>query len=236
MCVILDASARDDVFGKTEPSPGEQFFRWLERPSARLVLGGKLTEELAGSNSFARWAETAIADGRGCGPPPPTVPPVARKAMGSKGGGAAPCQAAVFNTASAGLGTLRVPDSSPASAPDGLPDAEISGRRNLHTIHGEARFQAVSTARESGRFPKGSSAVPESDRPPPTPPPSPPDKRQATLRFAGSGGLSTKRAQSAAGASLDARAGSLSEEDSTILRIALLDQADSGLLSFGGLG
>ena len=61
MCVILDASARDDVFGKNRTVAGKQFFRWLEMPSARLVLGGKLTEELAGSNSFARWAETAIA-------------------------------------------------------------------------------------------------------------------------------------------------------------------------------
>lgn len=64
MCLILDASARDDVFGKNRTLAGEQLFRWLERPSARLVLGGKLTEELGSSNSFERWAETAIADGR----------------------------------------------------------------------------------------------------------------------------------------------------------------------------
>jgi len=64
MCVILDASARDDAFGNRRTRAGEQFFRWLERPRARLVLGGKLTEELASSDSFAKWAETAIADGR----------------------------------------------------------------------------------------------------------------------------------------------------------------------------
>lgn len=64
MCLIVDASARDDVFGKNRTLAGEQLFRWLERPSARLVLGGKLTEELSSSNSFERWAETAIADGR----------------------------------------------------------------------------------------------------------------------------------------------------------------------------
>ena len=64
MCLILDASARDDVFGRNRTLAGKQLFRWLERPSARLVLGGKLTEELGSSHSFERWAETAVADGR----------------------------------------------------------------------------------------------------------------------------------------------------------------------------
>ena len=64
MCAILDASARDDVFGSSRTVAGKQFFRWLEQPRARLVLGGKLTNELASSSSFAKWAETAIADGR----------------------------------------------------------------------------------------------------------------------------------------------------------------------------
>ena len=44
--------------------------------------------------------------GSGGGPPPSTAPPVARKPLGSKGGGAAPCQSATFNVASAGLDTL----------------------------------------------------------------------------------------------------------------------------------
>lgn len=39
-------------------------------------------------------------------PPPSTAPPVARKPLGSKGGGAAPCQAAMFNVASAGSDIL----------------------------------------------------------------------------------------------------------------------------------
>ena len=52
--------------------------------------------------------------------------------------------------------------------------------------------------------------------------------------LAGSGGCSPKRAQARRGLVLDARAKSLSEEDPTIPRIALLDQADSGLSGFGG--
>ena len=64
MCVILDASARDDVFGASRTPAGKQFFEWLESRRARLVLGGKLTRELAGSRVFEKWAETAIADGR----------------------------------------------------------------------------------------------------------------------------------------------------------------------------
>jgi len=50
--------------------------------------------------------------------------------------------------------------------------AEISGRRGLHTIHGEARFRPCQPP-ESRRFPKGSNAVPEPYRPPPAAPPSP---------------------------------------------------------------
>ena len=46
-------------------------------------------------------------------------------------------------------------------------------RRNLHTVHGEAPFGRCQPP-ESRRFPKGSSAVPEPGRPPPTAPPSPP--------------------------------------------------------------
>ena len=46
----------------------------------------------------------------------------------------------------------------------------ISGRRNLHAIHGEARFRPCQPP-ESRRFPKTSSAVPEPHRPPPAAPP-----------------------------------------------------------------
>ena len=64
MCVILDASARDDVFGRARTAAGTQLFEWLETPWGRLVLGGKLTRELATSDTFAKWAEVAVSDGR----------------------------------------------------------------------------------------------------------------------------------------------------------------------------
>ena len=64
MCAILDASARDDVFGTARTAAGTHFFEWLETAQARLVLGGKLTEELASSDTFVRWAEVAVSDGR----------------------------------------------------------------------------------------------------------------------------------------------------------------------------
>ena len=53
------------------------------------------------------------------------------------------------------------------------PAARILGRRSLHTVYGEARPERCQPP-ESTRLPKGSSAVPETDRPPPTGPPSPP--------------------------------------------------------------
>lgn len=64
MCLILDASARDQVFGRNPTAVGRELFEWLEARRTRLVLGGKLTEELTGSHSFERWAETAVSDGR----------------------------------------------------------------------------------------------------------------------------------------------------------------------------
>ncbi len=64
MCVILDTSARDDVFGTTQTTAGRQFFKWLETRRARLVIGGKLTEELTASRVFEKWAEIALSDGR----------------------------------------------------------------------------------------------------------------------------------------------------------------------------
>ena len=64
MCVILDTSARDNVFGQRRTAAGKQFFEWLETRQARLVVGGKLAKELAKSRAFEKWAEVAVSDGR----------------------------------------------------------------------------------------------------------------------------------------------------------------------------
>ena len=64
MCAILDASTVAEVFGEKRNAPGRQFFEWLETPHARLIVGGRLSRELAKNAAFERWAVTATADGR----------------------------------------------------------------------------------------------------------------------------------------------------------------------------
>ena len=61
----------------------------------------------------------------------------------------------------------------PAGKRAGRPPATgISGRRNLHTVHGEVRPERCQQP-ESRPFPKGSSAVPDADRSLATAPPPP---------------------------------------------------------------
>ena len=65
MCAIVDANVAHEVFGSSPQPAGERFFEWLERGSGRLVVGGKLLEELAASTEgFIRWASGAVASGR----------------------------------------------------------------------------------------------------------------------------------------------------------------------------
>lgn len=65
MCAIVDAQVAHEVFGD-EPSPaGREFYDWLHKAAGRLVVGGKLLEELeAASPDFRRWASTAALAGR----------------------------------------------------------------------------------------------------------------------------------------------------------------------------
>ena len=64
MCAIIDANVAGEVFAEHRSTPAEQFFDWLQRPDARLAVGGKLLEELSGNGNFVRWAQVGIADGR----------------------------------------------------------------------------------------------------------------------------------------------------------------------------
>ena len=64
MCAILDANVLGDVFGKGRRATGKQFFDWLEGSRARLVVGGKLYDELVRTEAFETWVATAIKDGR----------------------------------------------------------------------------------------------------------------------------------------------------------------------------
>ena len=65
MCAIVDANVVSEVFGSNLPPAGEKFFDWLNKGSGRLVVGGKLLEELEqGSADFRRWGQEAQLAGK----------------------------------------------------------------------------------------------------------------------------------------------------------------------------
>lgn len=63
MCAIIDSNCRDEVFGGgSRPEAAKKFFDWLG-PQTKLVVGGKLREELANSRAFSQWYRQAINAG-----------------------------------------------------------------------------------------------------------------------------------------------------------------------------
>lgn len=46
MCAIVDANVQQEVFGSDRPEAGRKFFDWIDAKPGRLVVGGKLLEEL----------------------------------------------------------------------------------------------------------------------------------------------------------------------------------------------
>ena len=65
MCAIVDANVVHEVFGSNLPPAGEQFFDWIEKGNERLVVGGKLLEELEeSSEGFRLWASEAADAGK----------------------------------------------------------------------------------------------------------------------------------------------------------------------------
>ena len=63
MCAIVDANVRDEVFGGAVSPAGEFFFDWLST-RGRLVVGGKLRDELAENQNFRVWLSQAVQSGR----------------------------------------------------------------------------------------------------------------------------------------------------------------------------
>ena len=60
MCVIVDASVGDEVFGSSRSTAGKQFFEWLNDGKGILVIGGKLRKEFYDkSHTFSIWAQQA---------------------------------------------------------------------------------------------------------------------------------------------------------------------------------
>ena len=65
MCAIVDANVANEVFGPSQSPAGEKFYAWINAAAGRLVVGGKLLEELEeGSPKFREWASTLGDAGR----------------------------------------------------------------------------------------------------------------------------------------------------------------------------
>ena len=64
MCAIVDNSVRDEVFGGAESAAGTFFLAWLTEGHGRLVVGGKLRDELSGNQNFVQWLRQAVQAGR----------------------------------------------------------------------------------------------------------------------------------------------------------------------------
>ncbi len=66
MCAIVDASVRDQVFREKKSEAAQFFFDWLNsgKGQPKLVIGGKLLQELSGSENFISWFQAAQLAGR----------------------------------------------------------------------------------------------------------------------------------------------------------------------------
>ena len=64
MCAIVDANVSHEVFGGSErPEAGKFFAAWLAKGN-KLVVGGKLLEELSERSEFVKWLRAAQRTGR----------------------------------------------------------------------------------------------------------------------------------------------------------------------------
>ena len=59
MCAIVDADVSSEVFGANRSEAGKRFFEWLNSAPFRLVVGGRLLEDLNGSPARS-WMQQAI--------------------------------------------------------------------------------------------------------------------------------------------------------------------------------
>ena len=65
MCGIVDASVVHEVFGSQPTEAGKKFVEWIDGGSGRLVVGGKLLQELSqGSQQFMVWQKRAALYGK----------------------------------------------------------------------------------------------------------------------------------------------------------------------------
>lgn len=65
MCAIVDTNVVSQVFGANPPNAGRKFFRWIDsNVNGRLVVGGRLWEELNKVSRFQKWAQQAKISGK----------------------------------------------------------------------------------------------------------------------------------------------------------------------------
>ena len=64
MCAIIDANAAHEVFGEesARPGAGQGFFNWIRKRDGRLVVGGKLRDELH-RVGLKKWMRTTLQAG-----------------------------------------------------------------------------------------------------------------------------------------------------------------------------
>ena len=63
MCVIVDANAAKAVFGPDPLPAGTKFLDWIEQERIRMVVGGKLLEELDVVRNARIWIKNALLTG-----------------------------------------------------------------------------------------------------------------------------------------------------------------------------
>lgn len=66
MCAIVDNNVRHEVFGAedVQSEAGRHLLRWLNNRKGRLVVGGKLLDELSEYGGFRSWFGQALQSGR----------------------------------------------------------------------------------------------------------------------------------------------------------------------------
>ena len=64
MCAILDASVVHKVFGDNLSEAGRKFFEWLNTGKGKLVVGGRLLQELEKTYASREWLKQALLAGR----------------------------------------------------------------------------------------------------------------------------------------------------------------------------
>ena len=65
MCAIIDNNVRHEVFGAedVQTEAGKHFLNWLNVRRGKLVVGGKLLEELSDYGGFKSWLGQALQSG-----------------------------------------------------------------------------------------------------------------------------------------------------------------------------